>query len=98
MFSSKSTTVFLISALCTGAQAQERLDLSPGLTADRLVARDPAGRVQFYVERTITGRLVIRDTGGSVVGNISENSYRRNSTGESRRQRLSLPEHWKKDR
>jgi hypothetical protein len=79
---------------------RERLTISPGLAnPERLTVRDPQGRVEFYVERTITGNLVIRDKKGSTVGRIDEDGYRRHSTGQSRRRgsaskRLSLPFDW----
>lgn len=65
-------TALVISLVVTPAIGQERLFTSPDRTSERLVVRDPAGRVQFYVERTLMGRLVIREPDGSVLGHMTE--------------------------
>ena len=54
----------------TSAQEERRLSISPGFSADRLVIKEPDGRVKYYVEKTLTGKTVIKDTGGRVVGRV----------------------------
>lgn len=89
MFRSRKLDVFLILALSVGTSVLAEGTVREGLTADRLVVRDPAGRVQFYVERTITGRTVIRTPDGSVVGTVQ--SPREEREEREPRRRLTLP-------
>lgn len=83
-------TAVVISLVVTPAIGQERLVTSPGRTSERLVVRDPAGRVQFYVERTLMGHLVIRKPDGSVLGHVTEPREEAPSPPEPRKY-LTLP-------
>lgn len=56
----------------TSAQEERRLSVSPGFSADRLVIKEPDGKVKYYVEKTLTGKTVIKDTGGRVVGKVDD--------------------------
>lgn len=62
----------MISHSEASAQEERRLSISPGFTADRLVIKEPDGKVKYYVEKTLTGKTVIKDTGGRVVGRIDD--------------------------
>ena len=69
----KTVLILLVMTLShseTSAQEERRLNISPGFSADRLVIKEPDGRVKYYVEKTLTGKTVIKDTGGRVVGRV----------------------------
>lgn len=66
---------------------------SPGL-ADKLIVRDPQGRITFIVDRTLSGRLVIKKPDGTIVGTVSE--PKEEKAPEERKPFLTLPPSWRK--
>lgn len=91
----RSSLILVLALLAGTASAQERLRVSPGLTSDRLEVRDPQGRITMTVERSLTGRLIIKKPDGSVIGSVTEPREERTPTRRSGTY-LSLPPSWSK--
>jgi len=91
----RSSLILVLALLAGTASAQERLRVSPGLTSGRLEIRDPQGRITMTVERSLTGRLIIKKPDGSVIGSVTEPREERAPTRRSGTY-LSLPPSWSK--
>lgn len=91
----RSSLVVALILLTSAASAQERLRVSPGLTSGRMEVRDPQGRITMTVERSLTGRLIIKRPDGTVIGSVTEPREERTTTRRSGTY-LSLPPSWSK--
>lgn len=93
----RSSAIILVLALMAGTASAQEIDLrvSPGLTSGRMEVRDPQGRITMTVERSLTGRLIIKRPDGTVIGSVTEP---REEQTPSRRSGtyLSLPPSWSK--
>jgi hypothetical protein len=91
-----SSMVVALVLLTSAASTQERLRVCPGLTSDRLEVRDPQGRIIMTVERSLTGRLIIKRLDGTVIGSVIEPKEEKAPQRRSGSY-LSLPASWGKE-
>jgi hypothetical protein len=89
------SSVIALVLMTSAVSAQERLRVSPGLTSGRLEVRDPQGRITMTVERSLTGRLIIKRPDGTVIGSVTE--PRRETRTPPRRRHLTLPPGWNRE-